>query len=317
MELPAYLKTLYRHWPHHQDTSAAMLRAENVCADEVLWRNMEYFIEERMRVWEKKTLGGEPPYTEDPILAMYRFCNIFREFDRQTIEFHTILNPLRDDFPLWLLNMFYLRMVARTETARGVGLLSFSESDNKHFYERLMASARPRYGTPYVFPVSVILKSRTPTREKFIAHYLPSVMNSIAQEVATWDRLSVYEGVHRILPLFGFNLKFLWTEVLIDVAYQYPARVDLFGRFPVGPGSLPTMKRVDSHMDPTCLVAMLAQVPFQTGLTYERTPLLLSAENWEGIGCEFRKYTNLSQGKGRKRKFMREAAGPFGPAARC
>lgn len=36
-------------------------------------------------------------------------------------------------------------------------------------------------------------------------------------------------------------------------------------------------------------------------LTYKGSNVFLSAENWEGIGCEFRKYTNLINGNGRKR----------------
>ncbi len=304
MELPTHLKKLYRHWPHHQKApTAATLRVEDVCADAVLWHEMEYFIAERMRVWEKKTYGGAPPFTEDSILATYRFCNIFRELDKQTIFFHETLGPLRDDFPLWLLNMFYFRLVARPETVQAAGLLSFDEADNKDFYKRLMQTGRPRFGTPYVFPVSTILRSDTPTRESFIAHYLPHKMQDIAAEIESWNHLSVYDGVARVLPLFGVNLTFLWTEVLIDVAYQFPERIDLFARFPVGPGSLPTLRRVDAHTDPTLVVTQLAQVPMRHGLTYEQVPLRLSAENWEGIGCEFRKYTNLKQGKGRKRRF--------------
>jgi len=78
-------------------------------------KHLLWFINERVQIWEKKTSGKELPYTNDSILSHYRFCNIFRELDRQTIEIHSQLNPLRDDFPLWLLNMFYARMVARPE----------------------------------------------------------------------------------------------------------------------------------------------------------------------------------------------------------
>lgn len=303
MELPTNLKTLYRHWPQHHRMGRQALHSRDVCVDAALWNELTYFVAERMRVWERKVAGDEPPFTDDPILASYRFCNIFRELDRQTIEFHATLNPLRENFPLWLLNMFYFRLVARTETVQEVGLLSFDDVENGRFYERLIQTKRPRFGTPYVFPVSTILKSDTPTREAFIAHYLPLKMNAIAREIESWSRISVYEGVKRVLPVFGVNLTFLWTEVLIDVAYQFPERIDLFALFPVGPGSLPTLRRIDAQTDPAVLVTRLAQVPMAHGLTYEQMPLRLSAENWEGIGCEFRKYTNLKQGKGRKRVY--------------
>ena len=301
MELPEHIQKLYRHFSFH--TAKKNKAGLCILKDRTLERHLTWFIQERIAIWKKKTSGTTPPFTKDEVLAQYRFCNIFREFDRQTIEFHERLNPLRDDFPLWLLNMFYFRMVARTETVQTVGLLSFDMEENKKLYERLMKSSRPRYGTPYVFPVSVIQKSKTPTRELFITEHLPKVMKAVAQEIQSWERVSVYEGVERLLPLFKYNLRFLWTEVLIDTAYQFPQHLDLFGRFPIGPGSLPTMKRIDAQKDPAILVCELAQVPIATGLTYKKKPLRLSAENWEGIGREYRKYTNLRAGKGRRRIF--------------
>lgn len=300
MELPSHLHTLYNHWGSHMGAEATPATAIDIP------EKLEWFIHERLRIWEQKVSGKEPPYTTDPVLATYRFCNIFREFDRQTIEFHTLLKPLEHDFPLWLLNMFYCRMVARTETIHNVGLLSFDQNENAALYERLMASPRPRYGTPYVFPISVILRSPTPTRELFLTTFLPVSIPKIAQEIRMWDKLPVYDALTRVLPLFGYNLSFLWTEVLIDVAYQYPEHIDLFGRFPIGPGSLPTFKRLAPEKDPTLFVEALAKMPFDTGITINEKPLRLSAENWEGIGCEFRKYTNLSEGQGRKRIYRKQ-----------
>jgi hypothetical protein len=170
-------------------------------------------------------------------------------------------------------------------------------------YKKLTELPRPRFGTPYVFPVSVIQRSPYPTREQFIAYFLPTVMQAMAREIPTRKKQSVYNGVRAILPIFGFNLSFLWTEVLIDTAYQYPEYIDLYGRFPVGPGSLPTMQRIDTSIDTSLLVQKLSLLNIDTGLTYKGKPVRLSAENWEGIGCEFRKYTNLKNGFGRKRLY--------------
>ncbi len=71
------------------------------------------------------------------------------------------------------------------------------------------------------------------------------------------------------------------------------------------PGSLPTLQRIDKREKPSILVSRLSELPFDTGITFEGVPLVLSAENWEGIGCEFRKYTNLKSGKGRTRIYKK------------
>lgn len=300
MELPKHIRDLYHHWPRHVGVS----EQGSDLADLAIVKEICDFAHERIDIWKKKVSGATLPFTDDPILQKYRFCNVFREFDKQTIAIHALLNPLRNNFPLWLLNMFYCRMVARPETVEQVGLLSFDDGENRALHRRLVASPRPRYGTPYVFPISAIQKSATPNREQFICEYLPSIMRPIADEIGSWQSMSVVDGVRKILPMFGFGLKFLWTEVLIDVAYQYPECIDLFAKFPIGPGSMPTMRRIDSSIAPEILVKRLAQIPFDSGITIDGAPLRLSAENWEGIGCEFRKYTNLQAGTGRKRLYQ-------------
>lgn len=303
MEIPHDLSVLYRHWEQHTIGDAESAQLTGVISDATLAVAIDAFVKERMAIWMKKQRGDQLPYTDDPILQKFRFCNILRELDRQTIEYHTLLNPLRGDFALWLLNMFYARMVARPDTVRVVGLLSYDEQENEKLYERLSTSQKPRYGTPYVFPISTIMRSQTPTRELFITKHLPSVMKNIADEIATWQNEPVMSGVEKIIPLFGYNLQFLWTEVLIDVAYQYPERIDLFGQFPIGPGAAPTFARINPSADPSQLACELGALHIPSGLTYHGAPVALSSENWEGIGCEFRKYSNLSAGRGRKRYY--------------
>lgn len=303
MEIPTKLKKLYRHWDFHTLSENKPIRSKQIFKDIKLFNNISWFIKERMDIWKKKISGKVPPFTKDPVLSKYRFCNIFREFDKQTIEFHALLNPLRDNFSLWLLNMFYCRMVARPETIKSVGLLSFDTKQNEKLYKKLNNVPRPRFGTPYVFPISAILKSKTPTRELFISMYLSTIIKSIAEEISGWNKMSVYDGVNKVIPIFGFNLFFLWTEVLIDVAYQFPQHIDLFKRFPIGPGSISTLNKIDARKDPSILVQELSSLNFDLGLTFNGEPLRLSAENWEGVGCEYRKYTNLKAGDGRKRLY--------------
>src|SRR3989344_26893 len=195
MELPTDIKNLYRHFPLH-------VANRKGAKEYPVPQELKSFIDERIKIWEQKVSGASPPYTNNPILAKYRFLNIF-----------------------------YARVIARPETIRAAGLLSFDKEENLKLYKRLVALPRPRFGTPYVFPISVIQKSKTPTRELFITEYLPSVMKKAAQEIERWGKMPVYDGVKKIIPIFGFNFTFLWTEVLIDAAYQFPDRIDLFKRF--------------------------------------------------------------------------------------
>lgn len=301
MEIPQKYKDLYKHWELH--TNKPNFKESKHLNSKVI-PEIEAFINERMRIWKKKELNEPKPYSTDEVLNIYRFCNIYRELDKQTFLFHTLLKNLRDDKELWILNMFFCRMIANPETINKVGLLSFDEKNNSKVFKKLTELPSPKYGTPYVFPISVIQRSKYPTRELFLSKYLPIGIRKVMPIINSLNNESVVNTLEKILPVFGFNLKFLWTEVLIDIGYQFPENIDLFKRFPIGPGSAPTMKIINNELDAelVCMDLVKQEIKFKY-LTYNGKKVYLSAENWEGIGCEFRKYSNLKQGKGRKRLY--------------
>ena len=41
-----------------------------------------YFASERQRVFERRVAGEPGPWTDDPILREFKFCNVFRAADR-------------------------------------------------------------------------------------------------------------------------------------------------------------------------------------------------------------------------------------------
>lgn len=56
------------------------------------------FLRERYRILLRRRAGQAAPWTEDPILRAWRFCNVRREDDKVTIWFReNIRDPLRND----------------------------------------------------------------------------------------------------------------------------------------------------------------------------------------------------------------------------
>ncbi len=300
MEIPDDLKHLYKHWIKHTKKPMTSIHVD---LDEETLLQMYTLIKERMKIWEKRQQNQKPPYANDTVLSTYRFCNVYRELDRQTIEIHTLLKDLEEDFELWLLNVIFCRMVCNPKTVMDVGLLSFDENNNRKVYKNLINHSKPKYGVAYIFPISLVTKVGLKTREEFFCFYLPKVTKQCVSLIKNFRDYSVIEGLEKILPVFGLNFKFHWTEILIDTAYQYPQYINLFKEFPIGPGSIPTMKKLSSTANPVKVAVFLTAtvVPDFPYLTYDGKPVYLSAENWEGIGCEFRKYSNLVTGEGRKR----------------
>ncbi|MFA6519099.1 MAG: nucleotide kinase domain-containing protein [Candidatus Shapirobacteria bacterium] len=301
MEIPSDLKNLYRHWPYHIHQPKTNPLQYNTR----ILNQIKSFAIERQRIWEKKVANNPPPFTADPILTRYRFCNIYRELDRETINIHQLLNPLRPNFPLWLLNLALCRFICNSVTVKKIGLLTFNPIHNSKIYQQLCQLPSPKYGTAYVFPVSAIQRSPFSTREKFFCLFLPTIITQCASKIETFRHLSVVEALQLLLPIFTFNFRFHWTEILIDITYQFPQFLDLYQAFPIGPGSLPTMLKLSASApsENTCLSLVSLNFPEFPFLEFNGQKIYLSSENWEGIGCEFRKYQNLQQGIGRHRLY--------------
>ena len=63
-----------------------------------------HWISERESIRVKKERGDAPPWTTDPILASYRFCNVRREDDKVTRWIHNNIRvPYADHPNLWLM----------------------------------------------------------------------------------------------------------------------------------------------------------------------------------------------------------------------
>jgi hypothetical protein len=115
---------------------------------------------------------------------------------------------MEGDFSLWLLNMAFCRFIARPETIMKIGTLSFDRKNNEAVFKKLKELPAGKYGNPYVFPISVIMRSKFPTREEFFCFYLPLIIPKVSKLISEFQRKGVSEGLAVILPAFGYNLKF-------------------------------------------------------------------------------------------------------------
>src|SRR6266508_4475908 len=52
------------------------------CPRQAVYRHYWALASERQRIFERRLAGRPAPWTEDPILARYKFCNTFRASDR-------------------------------------------------------------------------------------------------------------------------------------------------------------------------------------------------------------------------------------------
>lgn len=57
-------------------------------------RKFYWWISERHRIYLNKKAGKDWPWTKDEIMQEYKFTNVFRELDAETIKFHERIDPL-------------------------------------------------------------------------------------------------------------------------------------------------------------------------------------------------------------------------------
>lgn len=82
------------------------------------------YARERHAVYLRRASGAPAPWTEDPILQQYRFCNVFRELDTTTVWFReNVRDPLRDK-PEVLLATVVFRLFNRITTGEAIFLQS-------------------------------------------------------------------------------------------------------------------------------------------------------------------------------------------------
>ena len=107
------------------------------------------FADERYQIYLRRKNGGRWPWTEDPILQRYRFCNVFREHDRTTEWLRrNIREPYRHT-PGVLFAVVMFRWFNRVETAQRLGV-SRHFNFNAHRTRNLLEGESPVIGAGYI-----------------------------------------------------------------------------------------------------------------------------------------------------------------------
>ena len=115
------------------------------------------YARERYSIFQRRQPGsGWPgkPWTHDPILQQYRFCNVFREDDKVTVWFREkVRNPQRND-PRVVFNtiMFrYLNSIGTGEDLLAAGLFDkFDSATFAYVLKQRKDAGKPMLGAAYM-----------------------------------------------------------------------------------------------------------------------------------------------------------------------
>lgn len=263
------------------------------------------FIYQRYDIHVKRVQGFPKPWTQDPILQSYRFCNVQREEDTQTKWFAKNWRiPHAKDENMWFAALVF-RLTNWSETAKELGYPV--PWDYQHFLFTLQDRKRRK---EQVFSGAYMISTHGQKVEK--AQFLADSLD------ATWGERRIYQYKQgetldtfhkRLAGAFGIG-SFMAGQVVADMKYcgnAYHAP-DWWTFAASGPGSRRGLARVlgfktDYHWREPEWRATLETLKLGIDPLIRQAKMpKLHAQDLQNCLCEFDKYERVRLGEGRPKQ---------------
>lgn len=277
-----------------------------------------YWINERHKIYTKRAAGEPGPWTDDPVLRDYRFCNVFRELDTVTIWVEKSIRQKYADSP----NLWFLLSIARyiNWPESLADILHLSWEPHEHWYpdEVIDILAERRRQGKKTFGSAYVLTNGGTTlpKEEYI-------VNRILDPL--WQRHHGYEKDYMDTRL-GVSLETTWNylrqfqgmgpfisyEVTTDLRHTRYLRnaPDIMSWANAGPGALRGLNRLLGRVARAPLSPRIALGLMRCLLAYANSPdsplgahvpRPLEMRDIEHSLCETDKYLRAVTGEGRPR----------------
>lgn len=262
------------------------------------------FMKERHIIYVLREQGFKKPWTLDPILQNYRFCNVYRELDKETIWFaKNWREPYADEPDLWFASLVF-RFINRSDTATELGYpVPWSPS---HF-KRTLQARKNRGDKVYSGAYMISTHGVREPKHSYLAKSLTKIYAE--RDYIRWrgreDTLGAFHS--RLMEQFDVGA-FVAAQVVADIKYiksiyYFVRDWDSFAAS--GPGSRRGMNRVlgiphirqpmkeekwkehltnlKGHIDPMVEKAGMPRI---------------HAQDLQNCLCEFDKYERVRLGEG-------------------
>jgi hypothetical protein len=270
------------------------------------------FIKEREAIYQKRLDGRPKPWTKDPILQRYRFCNIYRENDAVTKWIYENWQvPYRGEAHMW-----FWMVVAR--------LLNNPESLGDDRMDKL----RHRGVWFQDAFVSILTKRKQEKKRNFNGAYIVST-NGHAMDKAVYLANRVLDPLwanrKEIMPVVGDTLasfherlteydglgSFMAAQVVADMKAIQPllSAPDWYVWAASGPGSRRGMNRIlgyhhDSPIKEGPWYMALQELRHIVNDALDSGAVELCAQNLQNCLCEFDKYERARHDQGRPKQLF-------------
>ena len=251
---------------------------------------------ERHSIYERRAEGQPYPWTDDPILNEYSFCNVYRELDRVTIWIRENWREPYADHPNLPFAMAMARQINWPDTLEEIG---FPEHWNPERIKAIMQGRMNRkekvYTGAYMLTGTLGGTKVEQTIDKILTPLYempPRIISSSLEE--TWKRY---------LPYPGFS-GFMAYEVVTDLRHtkHLENAEDIMTWANPGPGAKRGLNRIHgrplNHTQPRRhFINEMKELLYLCNMA----PLPLEMRDIEHCLCEFDKYERVRLGQGKPR----------------
>ena len=210
-----------------------------------------YFASERERVFEKRLAGEPGPWTDDPILQEYKFCNVFRAADRvsqymiRDVCYHE--EPCSDEDRLFQITAF--RTFSKPETWDNIraflGRQPTLDDLASGRFTKAIERANQLQGSIYTGAFILCANNAYGQNKKYLNHV--ELFRHMFLADGLGKKLSAAQSLKEIFELLrGYPLmgNFMSYQTAIDLNYSTLINFDENDFTVAGPGALRGMQKV-------------------------------------------------------------------------
>lgn len=269
------------------------------------------FIRKRHNIYRLRKAGEPWPWTSDPILQKYRFCNVYRNLDKETVLIHdNWLTPHREDPDVWFA-MVVARLVNWWPTLESVGYpVPWPLSSKKRFVvglDSIKALGLKVFTGAYMVRADA---HKTGSKAAYLAEYVLDPMWRARDYIRPKDG-DTLEEFHKRLMEYRDMGSFMAAQVVADVKYAEGAPLRAARDWKTwaapGPGSLRGLNRVlgQPHDAPWPRgrwesVFKLIHMEVAPRMQREGFPYI-TGQDLQNCLCEFDKMERVRLGQGKPR----------------
>ena len=265
-----------------------------------------YWIEERERIRHlKEELKQDPPWTEDPILKEFKFCQVFREDDRTTRWFRTHMRePLRNSPDVFMATIAF-RFFNLIETGRTL------LDNNLHIeWDRPKAIEEIKKNPKWITGAYIVKSPNRMDKVTGVTECVSHLWDDRENIIKQLESFTTLEEAWKFLMQYPYIGPFVSYEMVTDLRHTYLLEnaTDICSWGNPGPGAMRGLNRLtgrplefckrswDWHSEMLDLYDWCSQKLDLSKLNYP-----FEMREVEGGLCEFDKYSRILKGQGRTR----------------